>query len=599
MELPKVNLMEGVEKSLVETTIAKGRVTKDLVKIIDALPNLHGRCFTVTGPTGSGKSYVMTLLALLLLRGSAHLYPVHPDGTRGFRMPKLQNHKRGDRDPEEEPKYYNPQIVISCPTNWLSSENCVEIQRTADDLFNDESTMIIRMHPLELELLIADQRYTVNDTSGPTESKQNEDDLYHDGLVRVLKSVLTHYEKCKSSTVSDTPGISDKRLQHMNFSLGYRMLQVCGIIPDSPWTTSGKYPNFVDFYKDRLEERKLIMSEQEMAFKKDLKRLARDTMAMAQIVIGTPFVLGTSLMYQSLHPTALFIDEAGMSKEADLLPLLTYYFPKAIGLFGDPKQLGPTILSTWPQNVFHRQLSIPLLSRMVENGIQGFELVYQNRLVGNIHTVINRLFYDMTISNVKKEFVDPEGWEPKVKKFNMEKFSVSKNLVFLNVPDSQESRTGFSFANRGHVLVALNLAFDLMSRLSIPPTDIVILVGYEAQKRAYLSEISRRAERQPEVNWMKIRIHIIETFQGNEAPFAIFDLVRSTTMGHMRSFRRLNVGMSRARYGLWCLYNKKAMTSKIDLNTSILSQMRQEIRIRRLGCSVKTPVSTSEKTRHV
>ena len=143
------------------------------------------------------------------------------------------------------------------------------------------------------------------------------------------------------------------------------MLQVCGIIPDTPWTISGKYSNFLGFYKDRLECGGLINFEHEMAFKKDLKRSARDTMAMAEIVIGTPFVLGTSLMYHSLHPTALFIDEAEMSKEADVLLLLMYYFPKAIGLFGDPKQLGPTILSTWPQNFFHGQLSVPLLSRMV------------------------------------------------------------------------------------------------------------------------------------------------------------------------------------------------------------------------------------------
>ena len=595
MELPKVNLLEGVEKSLIETTIAKGRVKEDLIKIIHALPNLHGRFFTVTGPAGSGKSYVMTLLSLLLLKGSAHLYPVHPDGTHGAWMPNFQNYKKGERDPEEEPdkKRYNPQIVISCPTNSLSSENCVKIQRTADDLFNDESIMIIRIHPLELELLIADQSYTVNDdASRPTESEQNEDDLYQDGLVRVLKSVLTHYEKSKSSTVSDTPGINDNRLQHMNFSLGYRMLQVCGIIPDSPWTISGKYPNFLDFYKDRLEEGVLISSEQEMAFKKDLKRLARDTMAMAQIVIGTPFVLGTSLMYHSLHPTSLFIDEAGMSKEADLLLLLTYYFPKAIGLFGDPKQLGPTILSTWPQNYFYRQLAVPLLSRMVINGIQGFELIYQNRLVGNIHTVINRLFYGMTISGVKREFVDPDGWELKVKKFNSERFNVNRSLVFVNVPNSQESSMGFSWANRGHVWIALDLAFDLMSRLSVPPTDIVVLVGYDGQRRAYLSELSRRANRQSDhgdIQWMEIRVHVIETFQGNEAPFAIFDFVRSTTMGHMRSFRRLNVGMSRARFGLWCLYNENALKSKIDSKTWIISELRQEIRIHRLGASVQMP----------
>lgn len=75
-------------------------------------------------------------------------------------------------------------------------------------------------------------------------------------------------------------------------------------------------------------------------------------MARADIVTGTPFVLGTSLMYHSLHPTVVFVDETGMSKESDLFPLMCYYFPKAFGLFGDPKQLGPTVMSSKEENPF-------------------------------------------------------------------------------------------------------------------------------------------------------------------------------------------------------------------------------------------------------
>lgn len=80
----------------------------------------------------------------------------------------------------------------------------------------------------------------------------------------------------------------------MQHSLGHRMLQVCGIIHRSPSVVSGKYRDFMEFHARTLEHTGALTEEQELAFNKNMKRLARDTMARADIVIGTPFVLGAS-----------------------------------------------------------------------------------------------------------------------------------------------------------------------------------------------------------------------------------------------------------------------------------------------------------------
>ncbi|CAG8228849.1 unnamed protein product [Penicillium salamii] len=59
MDLPYVDLLEGVDKRLIEMVISQGRVNLDVKAIVDELSNLHGRFFTVTGAAGSGKTYTM------------------------------------------------------------------------------------------------------------------------------------------------------------------------------------------------------------------------------------------------------------------------------------------------------------------------------------------------------------------------------------------------------------------------------------------------------------------------------------------------------------------------------------------------------------
>src|SRR4051794_8633615 len=75
-------------------------------------------------------------------------------------------------------------------------------------------------------------------------------------------------------------------------------------------------------------------------------------------------------------------------------------------------------------------------------------------------------------------------------------------------------------------------------------------------------EQGRRQRAHPEVKWMEIRALVIETFQGNAANVVIFDMVCTKEVGFMRSYRRLNVALSRGRFALDCLYNAGSMTTK-------------------------------------
>lgn len=241
------------------------------------------------------------------------------------------------------------------------------------------------------------------------------------------------------------------------------------------------------------------------------------------------------------------------------------------------------------ENSFHGQIELSLLSRLILNGCTRFDLIHQHRLTKDIYNFTNQLFYRGQMRWQRTQSIDPNACSSKVMNYNFHRYKVKKNMVFLNVPKGQEFSVGHSWANRAHVVIGLDLAYDFIMSCSIPPADLVILVGYDAQKREYLSEMSCRVESNPGIKWMDIRVTVIESFQGKQAPFVIFDLVRSETLGHMRSFRRLNVGMTRASFGLWCLYNVNSMMKPIDRDTWVIREMRSLIKGSRLSATLALP----------
>lgn len=64
---------------------------------------------------------------------------------------------------------------------------------------------------------------------------------------------------------------------------------------------------------------------------------------------------------------------------------------------------------------------------------------------------------------------------------------VPQNIVFLNISKSKETSVGHSRSNRAHVVIALDLTYDLVIGRSTLPADIVILGGYDAQKMETLN----------------------------------------------------------------------------------------------------------------
>ena len=228
------------------------------------------------------------------------------------------------------------------------------------------------------------------------------------------------------------------------------------------------------------------------------------------------------------------IDEAAHSLEPEtLLPLL--YNARKVILAGDHKQLGPLVKSkqglacNFGQSLFERlapQIKPILLLQQyrMHPSIAKFpsEKFYSNLLItgDNLRTIKHPNF-PWPANNDPNFFYHVEGKE--------------------EVPSLKESY--FNRREAGKIrLIVLALKDSL-----VRPEEIAILTPYHGQK-AYLQDLQDKREIDKSVE-----IESIDGFQGREKNYIIISCVRSNEelgLGFLNDQRRLNVALTRAKYGL-------------------------------------------------
>jgi hypothetical protein len=409
-----------------------------------------------------------------------------------------------------------------------------------------------------------------NDSSGHNENPADEemsacnkvDDM--DAIVANLRAaaecvneLTKHYSLTRPGIVSSFEGVSDPRLKEISTSLGAAMLGVAGKIPGSPWATPGlgPYHDFDAFWKDRQFR---IKAEDEATFQKACRRMKRDALGIAHIVIGTPAVITDPTILTCLHPSFVAIDEASMIRETDLHAAFAWFDPISFGLFGDSRQLGPHSSAGKDKNPFYQQVQMSLLERMSTAGHMAAFLRHQRRMMRGIQRLSRDVFYSgkAMINAVS----DPEDKALRLASWNMDQHKVNSNALLLDVSWTTEDRIGTSFANAGSRKVVLDLTRKLVCAGIFEPKDIVILVGYEAQWSYYIKDLHELARAEPSVAWSSVRASKIDAIQGNEADIVIFDYVRTGKQhGFMGDSRRLNVACSRGRIGFYLVASARTL----------------------------------------
>ncbi|XP_039178858.1 probable helicase senataxin [Crotalus tigris] len=269
--------------------------------------------------------------------------------------------------------------------------------------------------------------------------------------------------------------------------------------------------------------------------------------------------------------SCVIVDEAGQTCEIEtLIPLI--HGCKKLVLVGDPEQLPPTIKSLKAQDHSYDQSLIDRLCKHLkeqdQENISGkfpvFQLTVQYRMHPEICLFPSKYIYEGVLTTDRKIAED--------------RFSLAwpfQPYLLFDVLDSREECENDSFYNPQELTLLTELMKVIKEKKKdIGSRQIGIITPYNAQKR----RIQRQLDKEFGENNVG-EIDTVDGFQGREKDCVIVTCVRANStqgsIGFLRSLKRLNVIITRAKYSLFILGKLKTLMENKDWNEMIQDAQRR------------------------
>ena len=134
-------------------------------------------------------------------------------------------------------------------------------------------------------------------------------------------------------------------------------------------------------------------------------------------------------------------------------------------------------------------------------------------------------------------------------------------FFYCSMGQEEVSASGTSYLNRTEAANVEKLVTRFLSSGTLPE-QIGVVTPYEGQ-RAYLVSYMQRNGALRQQLYADIEVASVDAFQGREKDYIILSCVRSNDrqgIGFLADPRRLNVALTRARYGLVVLGNPKVLS---------------------------------------
>lgn len=310
--------------------------------------------------------------------------------------------------------------------------------------------------------------------------------------------------------------------------------------------------------------------------RQSLLKLEQKILEGADVICCTCVGAGDSRM-RGMEFRTVLIDESTQATEPEvLIPIVKG--AKQVILVGDHQQMGPVNLD---KKAGEAGLSQSLFERLICLGTVPIRLEVQYRMHPVLSEFSSNMFYEGLLQN---------GVGPEDRNFPDSTFPWpvpdSPMMFWANFGKEEISNSGNSFLNR---LEAMNVE-KIVTRLfkdGIEPDQIGVITPYEGQ-RAYIAQymqmnsliVEKRAQ------YVEVEISSVDAFQGREKDFIILLCVRANddrAIGFLRDPRRMNVALTRAKYGMVVLGNPRSL-SKNRLWNYLLLLFREH------GCLVEGPM---------
>ncbi|EIW76725.1 P-loop containing nucleoside triphosphate hydrolase protein [Coniophora puteana RWD-64-598 SS2] len=292
--------------------------------------------------------------------------------------------------------------------------------------------------------------------------------------------------------------------------------------------------------------------------------MLRDITAQADVICTTCISSVNSALSVIDFPV-VFLDEASMSTEpASLIPLMRG--SQHVALIGDHKQLPPVIVS---YEADLKGLGISLFERLTEEGVvPSIMLDVQYRMHPALSYFPSLEFYNLSLQDGTVDSggnVSPLLLPPLSAHLPVDESTGNRpSIVFMDHAGSEtlkdRSRVNYDEAN-----IVCSIIEDLLLRNEhMRGDDIGIIAPYAAQislltrllntdakyARRFAATLGDRRVRE----LSKVEVRTVDGFEGRQKDVIIFSTVRNNPAGHvgfLADRRRLNVGLTRAKRGLF------------------------------------------------
>jgi len=338
---------------------------------------------------------------------------------------------------------------------------------------------------------------------------------------------------------------------------------------------------FCSFRKFRNLQRELNEKDKER-FKSLKQALKRKFLQLTDIICCTCSI-ASEVLIRKFSFCYVLLDETTQACEPEtLIPIV--HGTKQLVLVGDYHQLGPVVID---QKAVAAGFKQSMFERLVFTGIKPYRLKIQYRMHPCLTVFPSNTFYYGMLQNgirIVERTIDKHvfPWP-----------NPTKPMIFhANYGIEETSVSGTSYLNRAEA-AKVETIVTLLLYNGISPLQIGVVTPYNGQ-RAHIMLVMQHIGSMNQQLYQDVEVASINAFQGREKDYIVLSCVRSNDnqeIGFLSDSRRLNVALTRARYGLILIGNPKLLSREHLWNYLLLYYRNQ-------GCLVEGSI-TNFKTSFV
>lgn len=307
-----------------------------------------------------------------------------------------------------------------------------------------------------------------------------------------------------------------------------------------------------------------LSSQDEKRFKA-LKRQAERELLQAADVICTTCVGAGDPRLSNFRFRQVLIDEATQATEPEcLIPIVQG--AKHVVMVGDHCQLGPVVMN---KKAAAAGLNQSLFDRLLKLDHRPFRLRVQYRMHPCLSEFPSNTFYEGELQNgvgtAERQLANVDFPWPNPNK---------PTFFYICLGAEEISSSGTSYLNRTEASNVEKIVTTFL-KAGVLPSQIGVITPYEGQ-RAYVVNYMQRNGSMRSQLYKDVEVASVDSFQGREKDIIILSCVRSNEnqgIGFLSDQRRLNVALTRAKYGVILLGNPRVL-AKQELWNGLLNHYR-------------------------